>query len=193
MSPAPAWRPAVAAASSAALLALLFAASGPACLEQGRCEWNDAEMCTTSADGGVQPCRGRILDDKTWELVPMQGEEWVEFPAQRNWIIPLRDAKTGKKLEGEVIEVNTWIATEKKPFWQTISGGNLSEYGPQYGPDVTRIQVHNDTCAPYFLRVLVRTTGPAPKDGGSEDASTDALADAPSDAPDGGAADASAD
>jgi hypothetical protein len=178
----------ITAASGAGTLALLFAASGPACLEQGRCEFNSREMCTSSPDGAVEPCRGHLIDDRTWELVPMQGEDWVEFPAQRNWIIPLRDVKTGQRLEGKVVEVNTWIATEKSPFWQTTSGGNLSEYGVQYGPDVTRLQVHNDTCAPYYLRVLVRTTGPAPKDGG-----VDGATDAAADAAEGDAADAGTD
>ena len=82
-------------------------------------------------------------------------------------------------LQGKVYQYDAWIAPEANPTGSggqfAYAGGNLAEWT---SPDATSVTIHNDTCADYFLYVVVHASpNGTPPDAGA-DASLDASQDA---------------
>lgn len=142
---------------------------------------------------GRGPGEGRMLDENTWESSPEDGV-WLGFPGDHLYFfeVPqLGDRKPMVILPYISPVKNPNVADPSRPPSNfTLGGGNLSEIS---GIDKNRFNIHNGTCADYFLRVVVMVEPrppqpPAPVDAGAdasdaavnEDAAADAATDAPS-------------
>lgn len=137
---------------------LAVALLSAACTPQGVCEYHLVNYC---ADDDAT-CTGRLFDPYTWESNPIDSG-WLPFPGQREWIMTLRDAKTSARIAGQVLQITAYVSSNNVGSDGTLAGGNLAEVRM-----VTSnvIGVRNDTCADYFVRVVV-TSRPLP-DGGTE-------------------------
>jgi hypothetical protein len=164
------------------------------CFPQNQCDYQYAEYCAVDA-GPDAPCMGQLLSPTQWQSGPFEGN-WLDFSQNKNWYMHLRDGVTGQELLGDIINVEGYVSPEQNPNDPNASGnqfapcaGNLCEiYGVPDGPDGGptggwALNVHNDSCAVYYVRVIVTTTGPG--DAGvsaASDASTDAGSEASVDA-----------
>jgi hypothetical protein len=159
-----------------------------------------AEGCTTRAcegdylDWNTDPraANGNWIDDTTWESNPVDGE-WFYFPHQRSWRFafagPVQENGDGKV---EVVEPIVYVSPDRWPnaiggnF--TVGSGNIAEVAESNyiildGARVpsNTILVHNDTCADYYVRVVLHVR-PAPKPADAPDAGPDGATDAANDA-----------
>ena len=107
-----------------------------------------------TCDGDVQvyghnPNEGQLIDEDTWESSAIDGE-WIPFTKQRVWIFQMREL--GDRVP---YEISIDISAEKNPSalggnWTTGSG-NLAE---KSGVGPGTINVKNNTCADYYIRVV---------------------------------------
>lgn len=141
---------------------LALALATDACQLQGKCEYNPdpkagalysvryyCDGSPPTSDAGA--CAARLVDDYTWMSHPLSGG--LDYGAQRDWRLSLKDG-AGREIKGTVYEVIPYIASSlngEATQW-VVAPGNLAEITTS-GHTVT---VHNDTCAEYFLRVVVR-------------------------------------
>jgi hypothetical protein len=135
---------------------------------------------------GADTAQGRMIDENTWESSPMDGE-WLAFPRQRYYVFSI--PQLGGRIPSEPIGYVSAQQTPGKAFGGnfTIGSGNLVEFT---NPLPNRIDVINDTCSDYFIRIVVKVppNPPALTDGGTSlanvvdaspsDAGVDARADA---------------
>ncbi len=128
-----------------------------------------------NCDGDVQvygrsPGEGQLLGADTWESSAIDGD-WIPFTRQRVWIFEMRGL--GDRLPGEI---QPYISADKNPVrdgnW-TIGAGNLAE---QSGAGPGRIVIKNNTCADYYIRLVV-VASPRPPTSSVPDASAPADAD----------------
>jgi len=129
------------------------------------------DQCTGSAgDYGWNPGEGRLLDSDTWESNP-QVSRWLEYSHQRSWFVHL-PAFQGR----EISNVYVYISPDPDPnvsnppqYKQyTLASGNLAEITVNFSGTpglVPTVQVHNDTCADYYSRIVI-TAYPATPDAG---------------------------
>ena len=100
---------------------------------------------------------GRLLDADTWESSAIDGD-WISFSKQRIWIFQMKEL--GERTPFEIIP---YISAEQNPNrdgnW-TLGSGNIVEQS-QVGPG--QIVLKNNTCADYFIRVVVHVP-PRPQD-----------------------------
>jgi hypothetical protein len=126
---------------------------------------------------GAEPGQGHMLDDNTWESTD-QRDPWLPFPRQRQYVFDLR------ALGGRTPAI-VWPYISAAPDpWENGNnfapgGGNLSEI---LNPSAGHVEVKNDTCSDYYLRLVVWAP-PAPPveplDGGNVTSPADAsVADA---------------
>jgi hypothetical protein len=107
-----------------------------------------------TCDGDVQiygraPGEGQLIDEDTWESTPIDGD-WIPFTRQRIWIFQMRQLG-----DRSPYEVSVDISAEKNPValngnWTTGSG-NLAE---KSGVGPGTINVKNNTCADYYIRLV---------------------------------------
>jgi hypothetical protein len=121
-------------------------------------------------------CHGRWVDATTWESNPIDSH-WIPYPGERLIIFHLRDPKTGVELNDDAIyEIRAYIASSSGGFDGTLASGLLSEVSTWCSDSAGRRRACalNDTCADYFLRVIIHTIAPtiAP-DAGVKDAATE--------------------
>lgn len=154
-----------------------LATTPAACFPQGQCSASSVEYCAP----GDTSCAGHLVDPYTWQSGPIDAS-WLDYAHQRYLLMHFRDGVTNQMLQGRPYDFEAWIAPEadaSAPGGQFAqASGNLAEWSWSAGPDSTSITVHNDTCADYFIYVVVRS---AP-DGTSPDAGADASQDASQDA-----------
>lgn len=104
---------------------------------------------------GRVPGEGQLTDPDTWQSTPIDGD-WVPFTKQRIVFFEMRDL--GDRLPETVTPT---ISAERNPNrdgnW-TIGAGNLAE---QSGAGPGRIAIKNNTCADYYIRLVV-TASPRP-------------------------------
>ncbi len=152
---------------STAALAAMVIVFAPSCVDH-QCEGDFVEF------GG-----GKWLDTSTWESTANE-EPWLDFPAQRTYHVTSPGLMPGQPLVASYAYVSP--APEPRIFGESyaLAAGNLAEI---HYDGVTGVYVHNDTCAHYYLRlVMVTEPPPSPPDAGS-DAPSDAPFDAGTDAP----------
>ncbi|WP_394842393.1 hypothetical protein LZC95_35660 [Pendulispora brunnea] len=145
------------------------------------------DQCTgTVGEFGLNAGEGRLLDPNTWES-NLQSSEWLSYSHQRSWFIRV------KGFEGrDISQVFVYISPDKDPnvFQQgtykqyTLASGNLAEItiAENGRPGVTPlVQVHNDTCADYYTRIVVEAYPALPDAGTPDTADTGTNQDAASD------------
>jgi hypothetical protein len=151
-------------ACSAATLAIV------ACFPQNQCQAQPGEYCASA--GGT--CKGHVIDATHWESGPMTGA-WLDFGHAKNWLMHFRDGVTGNQLQGDIIDIQGFISPNPKPNDIDAGGtqfapcaGNLCEL--KIYPDGTgwEASVINDTCADYFIYVIVTTAPVANADAGTD-------------------------
>jgi hypothetical protein len=162
----------------------------------GTSYWYDDHPDQTTSQFLHLPLIGHQLDEWTWESGPIlqhtDDDNWLEFPGQR--FVQLfpngkdRDIGAGP-FPGPYDEVLAYVSSDPEANavgnnW-TLASGNLAEitvHEPEPYNDAGTgdhdwfVTVHNDTCAPYYLRVVVRRATPSVADAGSVDAG---VSDAP--------------
>ncbi len=158
----------LAGASLVAGAAALLSTATPACLPAGKCDASWSEYCL---DAGGN-CQGHLIDAYTWESGPIDGD-FMEFPHERNWFMHLRDGRTGALIAGRNIgDITVQLSAVQRPSdpYQRFAeaSGNLTQIhldGDQ------ALDALNDTCADYFVRVLVHNVPDA--DAGPADAASE--------------------
>ncbi len=125
------------------------------------------------------------MDAHTWESTRLGGT-WLDFPGERGIFLNLVDATQlvpgdpSTTINGEIYEVVVYISTSNHPDTDgtqfTIAGGNLAII-KNFPP--THVFVQNDTCADYFVKVVVHAE---PRDAGVGDTgAVDSAADSAKD------------
>jgi hypothetical protein len=130
---------------------------------------------------GTDAGQGRMLDEDTWESSPQDGT-WLWFPRQRYYIFDLR-ALAGRTPQLIV----PYLSANPEPKSGgnfTIGGGNLALLSNALP---NRVDVKNDSCSDYYLRLVV-VAAPFPP---STEVDAAAKAVEPGDAVDASAGDAS--
>ena len=137
---------------------------------------------------GIDPGQGRMVNDTTWESSP-QDSRWVPFPRQRYYVFDIR------ALGGRTPQiVLPYVSAQEEPMKgggnYTLGGGNLTLLANALP---NRIDVKNDTCSDYFLRLVVivpplppEATPDRQDDASAPDGAGDAGATDAADAGDGG-------
>jgi hypothetical protein len=144
----------------AVALALAAAAPIAACFPQNQCAFTWKEYCAQ----GDPSCQGHLIDANTWESGPIDGD-WLDYAHNTNWFMHFRDGVTGQQLEGDLVAVQAWISPVARPndpgnqFSQ--AAGNLAEFHVYTDGSGWAADVHNDSCADYFLYVRATST-PSP-------------------------------
>jgi hypothetical protein len=120
-----------------------------------------------SDDGGSGP-----IDPNTWESNPLESP-WLNFHGMQTYTFHLPPEFAGRRiaLTQPYVSVADDPVGEASP-WVAISG-NATEWFLQPGPngapsDPPVISVLNDTCAQYWLRVVVTFAAVNDTDGGTE-------------------------
>ena len=114
---------------------------------------------------GRTPGEGRLVAADTWESNPIDGD-WIPFTKQRVWYFEMRDL--GDRTPALILP---YISAEQNPVrdngnW-TLGSGNLAE---QSGAGPGRIAIKNNTCADYYIRLVVEAS-PRPPAAAVPDAS----------------------
>ncbi len=127
----------------------LIALLSSACTVQGVCDSTRIEYCN-AADVS---CQGRLVDAYTWESNPI-GSGWLPYRGRREYVFTFRDKTDGnRKIAGEVYEIVPYVASVPTGSDAVIASGNLAVQTPLGNG---QILILNETCADYFLRVVVR-------------------------------------
>jgi hypothetical protein len=129
---------------------------------------------------------GDLVDPTTWESVAMdeykegEGHYWMDFPAHRTWRVAVPQWIDGTSEPRPVVDMHGYVSFSARPNLQvhcaadrcdpadnfTEGSGNIVEFKSVANG---RIQVTNDTCSHFYLR-LVLHGGPAVADAGVPDA-----------------------
>jgi hypothetical protein len=107
------------------------------------------QSCDPSAVNRTRE-QGRLIDADTWESTPFEAP-WLEYTGNRT--INFNTELLGNRLPSEVI---VYISAEEQPLSSgsfTIAGGNVADI---FGVRPGGLSVRNNTCAAYFMRVVVR-------------------------------------
>ena len=152
--------------------------------------------CTGSfADFGRAPFQGELIDPDTWESTP-QGSKWLPYPGQRSWFFFPRGLE--RRQIASVLVYISPVESPNDPGGQyTVASGNVATirtFADPADPQLLNpgVQVGNDTCADFFVRVVVRAypagdaglvdaAAPAQEAGDNDDGGSDAGIDAPND------------
>jgi hypothetical protein len=122
-----------------------------------------------NCDGSVEifghdPDGGELIEPNTWVSGPPDGD-WLPFPRQRVWVFDI--PSLGGRTPDLVIP---YISTSPNPSVSgdfTIAAGN---HAKQLGARPNGINIYNDTCTDYYLRLVVQV-GPLPPSPASDGAS----------------------
>ena len=99
---------------------------------------------------GAVPGEGQMIDENTWESVPLEGE-WQHFPGARQYIFDIPQLGGRRPLIiYPMVSADPAPARTGASF--TPAGGNIAEL---YNPNPDHLEVRNGTCAEYYLRVVV--------------------------------------
>ena len=145
-------------------IALACAAMLSACQVQGNCSTSPSfiDYCATASEPS---CQGHIIDATHWESGPESGT-FLSYGAEQTYHLHFVDAKTGKGIAGELAG---------PPFVQVSAtqGGEWIDGADQLAvfrsdADGSGLTIRNDTCAPYFFRVVVTIIPSTSADAGTE-------------------------
>jgi hypothetical protein len=161
-----------------AFSALWLAVAGAALVSPGCYGHNcDGAFVTYGADAG----EGHMIDENTWES-NAPSKPWLPFPRQRYYLFDLH--ALGGRTPALVVP---YVSAQSSPGATgadfTVGSGNLTLL---FNAQPNRIDVKNDSCSDYFLRLVVSAAPlpSAPEDSGTSlgtaiaDAGNDARADA---------------
>jgi hypothetical protein len=159
------------AASAVALLSLIslpvVAESSSGCAGDD-CD-NDTQTwgsCTQGELAGGDPC--------VWESGPVVGKPWLNFHGERTWVFDPSPWMGSR----QPIDYEAYLSFDPLPNPDgggfANPAGNLAEYTLFQVGDAWKVSVTNDTCAQYYLRVVltycassdVATPGACVADGG---------------------------
>lgn len=147
-----------------ALLALPMA-TAPACFPQGACDATWSIYCTPQDTA----CRGRLIDDTHWESSALDGK-WVSFPKNGTIRIDPRDG-TGRKAKGAFVRTQAWISACEVPSTPgcnfAFAAGNNAEW--HWFDGDRNLDIRNNTCEDFFVRVVIDTDGIEASDASSQD------------------------
>ena len=149
-----------------ALALAACAALSIACFPQGMCESNPSFVDYCGA--GESGCQGHIIDATHWESGPVSGD-WLTYGPEQTILFHFRDATTGAVLSGQVLDYQVFVGSTEQPD----NGGNFIPCSGNLceitdNNDGSSVFVKNDTCASYFIRVVL-TINPTPTtDAGTE-------------------------
>lgn len=121
---------------------------------------------------GNEPGQGSMIDENTWQSNSVD-EPWLPFPRQRYYSFDLR-ALGGRIPHLPLPYVSPSPTPAKDGMDFVVGSGNLAKL-LHVGPN--RIDVLNDTCSDFYLRLIVEAQPfppAAPADGGADDAPDDA-------------------
>jgi len=118
---------------------------------------------------GADAGQGIMLDEDTWASSKLD-ERWLAFPSQRYYIFDIR-ALGGRTPEVVIPYLSGSPEPTKNGGNFTIGAGNLAEL---FSVSPNRVDVKNDTCSDYYLRLVVQMPPLPPAtpelDGGADDA-----------------------
>jgi hypothetical protein len=100
---------------------------------------------------GVDAGQGNMVDENTWESSPNDGV-WLSFPRQRYYIFDIR-ALGGRTPTLYLPYLSASPEPQKSGFDNTLAAGNLAKF-KNVSPN--HIEVLNDTCSDFFLRLVVQ-------------------------------------
>jgi hypothetical protein len=129
------------------VVSALFVLASWACTPQGVCDFKAEDYCKDPK----APCSGRLLDPYTWESNPIHSN-WLAYDGQHQWNMTLRDASTNQLIRGTIFKITPFVASDRNGADAVLASGNLTEANVIDG---ATIYVRNDTCANYFVRVVV--------------------------------------
>jgi hypothetical protein len=152
-----------------AFAALWAAISGAVLLAPG-CYGRNCESLVADTFG-TEGGEGRMLDENTWESSPQDGS-WLWFPRQKYYIFDVH-ALGGRTPQVVIPYLSAQEAPNKGGNF-TIGAGNLALLSNAIP---NRIDVKNDTCSDYYLRLVVIAPG-VPPAAGHPDGATSAPLDA---------------
>lgn len=127
---------------------------------------------------GLDAGQGEMVSDTQWESSPEDGQ-WLPFPRERTWVFDV-ESWGGRTPFSKI----AYLSAQQAPNVpgpnsgnDTIGAGNIALY---QNVSANHIEVVNDTCSDYFLRLAVSlpplpptatatgtTTTPPPSDGGT--------------------------
>jgi len=119
--------------------------------------------CSTSEDDPVRYSKGSVSSDGTTYVTSAWEGPYLHFPGGRRYQLEHQLGKTPAL-------VQTYLAFSENP----LPSGNASESAGNQAViervDDEIVQVRNDTCAEFYLRVVAMTGpgGAVPADGGSD-------------------------
>jgi hypothetical protein len=121
------------------------------------------------------PERHVLAGGTTWESMPIDGD-YLDFPGERTYIFnPFLDGFTGP-----YTNIIPYVSSDPQPALNNsnfvIAAGNLAEV---HGVNSGGFAIQNDSCAHYYLRVVVTREAPPP-DASTPDGSSDGGVDEPS-------------
>jgi hypothetical protein len=107
--------------------------------------------CTThQCDGGFQLYTGgHVVDANTYETNALD-EPWLNYPGEQSYLIQYPDFGRPPLTVIPYVAIDP-NANAPNEQW-TVASGNLTEISIASS---TQVFVHNDTCAGYYLRVVV--------------------------------------
>ncbi len=149
-------------------LAALWASISAAALLAPGCYGNNCEGGFETF--GADTDQGYMVDENTWAS-NRWNETWLWFPRQRYYIFDIK-ALGGRTPEKVLPYISASPNPNKDNNNAVIAAGNLGEIY-QVGPN--RVDVRNDSCSDYYLRLVVEVPPQppeAPADAGETDADT---------------------
>jgi hypothetical protein len=136
------------------LMLFALAALTTSCFSQSMC--SSSQSFVEYCQAGDTSCQGHIIDATHWESGNLFGN-WLNFGAEQNILIHFRDAQTGATLSGNVISWDVYLNASQNlatsPNQLVPCAGNACELDPLQDGSATYLK--NDTCAPYFVRLVV--------------------------------------
>lgn len=115
---------------------------------------------------GGAPGEGRMIDENTWESVPIDGQ-WLHFPGARIYAFDI--PQLGGRAPGVILP---YLSPSPEPLKTgqsfTLGSGNIAEL---YNVRGDHVEVRNGTCAEYYLRLVVEADPfppPPPSDAGTD-------------------------
>lgn len=126
---------------------------------QTACTGND---CLGDVQSWGSCAEGEALDANTWESGPLTGT-YLDFHGEREWVFdptPWMGTREPDNVFAYISFSSTPTADGGEGF--APPAGNLFEITPVKTPSGYKVQALNDTCAQYYLRVVV--TYPMTKD-----------------------------
>jgi hypothetical protein len=137
---------------------------------------------------GANAGQGSMLDENIWQSTALT-EDWLPFPKQKYFIFDLH--ALGGRTPAAVMPYLSANPNPKNGSDSTLGGGNIAL---MFNTGPNRVDVKNDTCSDYFIRLVVLAPDFPPSSGldagGAGDADATTSLDAGSDAGDAGDAEA---